>query len=152
MSFHPLWFLLICFSLALSGNAYAAEKKAKISLTGVMILGEYKMAMIDYNGQNLNLKTDDPLGQWQIKTISAREVILYSPKTKKTKVLTLLLPAANELAKIQAKKKASAPKPVANNNNKKSFKPRVIDDEDIPDGHRRVRTPFGDVLVKNDKK
>ena len=111
--------------------------------------------MIDYNGQSLNVKINDPLGQWQIKTISAREVILYSPKTKKTKMLTLLLPAANELAKIQAQKKAATPKSVADNGdnkNKKSFKPRVIDDKDIPEGHRRVRTPFGDVLVKNDKK
>jgi hypothetical protein len=151
MSFRSLS-LLICLSLVLSGNLYAAAKKAKISLTGVMILGTHKTAMIQYNGQSLNVKIDDPLGQWQIKTISAREVILYSPKTKKTKVLTLLLPAANELAKIQANKKITTPKPVSNNEDKKSFKPRVINDKDIPEGHRRVRTPFGDVLVKNDKK
>ena len=41
MSLHPLLSLFICFSLVLNGNAYAAAKKAKISLTGVMILGEY---------------------------------------------------------------------------------------------------------------
>lgn len=29
------------------------------------------------------------------------------------------------------------------------FQPKVIEDKDVPAGHRRVRTPFGDVLVKD---
>lgn len=29
------------------------------------------------------------------------------------------------------------------------FQPKIIEDKDIPAGHRRVKTPFGDVLVKD---
>jgi hypothetical protein len=31
------------------------------------------------------------------------------------------------------------------------YEPKRIADEEIPPGHRRVRTPFGDVLVKEEQ-
>lgn len=154
-----LMLLIVSLSLLPTQDVWAAKKpkkaQEKLALTGVMILGNYKLAMVDYNGQSLNLKLRDPLGEWEVKRIDARTVTLFSTKTKKEKILHLLQPSDDDgkAAKKSAKAKPAAPK--ASNDDKKdnkAFKPRVIEDQDIPEGHRRVRTPFGDVLVKDDKK
>ncbi len=62
-------------------------------------------------------------------------------------------PANNPFAAAAAANAAAAKKetssPSTGQPAGQGFQPKVIEDKDIPAGHRRVRTPFGDVLVKD---
>lgn len=62
-------------------------------------------------------------------------------------------PANNPFAAAAAAQAAAAKKetaaPSTGQPTGQGFQPKVIEDKDIPAGHRRVRTPFGDVLVKD---
>jgi hypothetical protein len=62
-------------------------------------------------------------------------------------------PANNPFAAAAAANAAAAknatPAPPTGQPAGQGFQPKVIEDKDIPAGHRRIRTPFGDVLVKD---
>ena len=58
-------------------------------------------------------------------------------------------PFAAAAAANAAAAKGATPAPATGQPAGQGFQLKVIEDKDIPAGHRRVRTPFGDVLVKD---
>jgi hypothetical protein len=158
-----------CFSLQ---AAIAAED---MSLEGIVILGQQKSAVVLNNGKQVTVKAGDALGEWTVDAIEARQIFLRNVKgeRKELKLKTHLttgnpsdkpadgmgmqgMPAApvnNPFAAAAAANAAAAkgatPAPATGQPAGQGFQPKVIEDKDVPAGHRRVRTPFGDVLVKD---
>ncbi len=162
-----------CFSLQ---AAWAADD---MSLEGIVILGQQKSAVVLNNGKQVTVKAGDLLGEWTVDAIEARQVFLRNAKGehKELKLKTNLNaggspapeakptdamagmgmnaapPANNPFAAAAAANAAAAkgatPAPATGQPAGQGFQPKVIEEKDIPAGHRRVRTPFGDVLVKD---
>lgn len=162
----------LCFSMQ---SAFAADD---MSLEGIVILGQQKSAIISNNGKQITVKVGDSLGEWTVDAIEARKVQLRptadakgarrelklnthlnpadKPTDKPADNMTgapAVPPANNPFAAAAAANAAAAknaiPAPPSGQPPAQSFQPKVIEDKDIPAGHRRVRTPFGDVLVKD---
>lgn len=159
-----------CFSVQI---ALAADD---IFLEGIVMLGE-KSAIVLNNGKQVTVKTGDTLGDWTVDAIEARQIFLKNTKGERKELklktnLNATAPAAppadkpadgmaqqgmtaptNPFAAAAAANAAAAkketPAPPTGQPAGQTFQPKVIEDKDIPAGHRRVRTPFGDVLVKD---
>jgi len=157
-------------------SAFAADD---MSLEGIVILGQQKSAIISNNGKQITVKVGDSLGEWTVDVIEARKVQLRptadakgarrelklnthlnaaaaNPTDKPADNMTAapaVPPANNPFAAAAAANAAAAknatPAPPSGQPPAQSFQPKVIEDKDVPAGHRRVRTPFGDVLVKD---
>ncbi|MEY3219014.1 MAG: hypothetical protein RIT27_371 [Pseudomonadota bacterium] len=169
------WLLPLMMSCAGLSFVHAADD---MSLEGIVILGQQKSAVISNNGKQITVKIGDSLGEWTVDDIEARKVQLRPTADAKgarreLKLNTHINPAANPDAKPTDKPadnmtaappsnpfaaaaaanaaaaKNATPAPPTGQPPAQSFQPKVIEDKDIPAGHRRVRTPFGDVLVKD---
>jgi len=164
-------FLIMCVYLLGIGwlNAVKAAEEGLV-LEGVGIIGEHRYAFVNYKKQSFKVVPQETVDDWLIEKIEPRAIFVRSLKTEKGKE-----GKKNELLEINMDSVSVEPLPTtpktptnnpfqANKTSNESlkspvaakpkpaFKPRVIKDEDIPPGHRRVRTPFGDVLVKDDGK
>ncbi|MDM8545188.1 hypothetical protein QUF61_01705 [Candidatus Venteria ishoeyi] len=149
--------LLICLGLFVH-PVLAADT---IALQGVSTIGEKKYAFISFQGKTFKRREGGTIGEWQIKKIAPRTVQIKSQNKPDMPLqeLTLQSRMTEHTSKPVAKTKPAVPmpfgaKPAAKTSSATApkFKPRTIADEDVPAGHHRVRTPFGDVLVKDAKK
>lgn len=161
-----------CFSIQIT---FAADD---IFLEGIMMLGE-KSAIVLNNGKQLTVKTGDTVGEWTVEAIEARQIFLKNtkgerkelklktnlnasvpatptpatPADKPADAMTGMTAPSNPFAAAAAANAAAAkkevPAPPTGQPPGQTFQPKIIEDKDIPPGHRRVRTPFGDVLVKD---
>jgi len=125
--------LLYAFSTQLS---HADE----LFLEGVSILGSKKTASVVHNDQSLSLRQGDKVGDWTLERIEQRSIYL---KDKAGKLQVLELHSSMSSGATEAATDTGKPEKY------NSFKPRVIKDEDVPEGHRKIKTPFGDVLIKD---
>ncbi|MEM7018496.1 MAG: hypothetical protein AAF512_14285 [Pseudomonadota bacterium] len=123
----------ICCFILLSHSAIA-----DVYLEGISILGSKRSAFVSENGQKFSVAKGDKLGQWIVEKIENRSIILRG-KDGKLKELALHTTLASEAPKqgLQGEQTADG-----------SFKPRFIKDEEVPEGYRKVATPFGDILVQ----
>lgn len=139
-TFAPFYLLGCCLAFNSISSAYAEE----LFLEGVSILGSKKTASVVYNQQAMSLHKGDNIGEWIVDLIEERSIKL---RDKDGKVQTLELHSSiNDSPEEVAP--ASAPADLTDIKTGTGFQPRVIKDEDVPPGHRKVRTPFGDVLIK----
>ncbi len=152
------YYLLGACLLSFSSLLPAADES--LVLEGVGILGQYRYAFVKYKKQSIRVVPNEHLDDWVIEKIEPRSIFVRNKKQNNGELLEFNMdsinieppppstPAIPTLA--NAPNKSATPSVTAKP--QPAFKPRVIKDEDVPPGHRRVRTPFGDVLVKDDKK
>lgn len=145
--------------LLLACMSHLPVSAEEIYLEGISILGSKKTAHILYNGESLTLKPGDEVGEWVLDSLGDRSIFLRPADAKAgdaAKLTELSLhdrlekasAAANPFqAALQNAPAASKEPPPID-----KFKPRRIPDDQVPEGHRRIRTPFGDVLVKEEQK
>ncbi|EIJ42908.1 hypothetical protein BegalDRAFT_2042 [Beggiatoa alba B18LD] len=107
-------------------------------LEGVSILGSKKNAYISFNGGQVTVNEGDSVGTWTVVKIDSRLVTLAAGNGE-VKELPLH-------AQISVDTPPAAEQKPANTNVNVPF----IPDDKVPAGHRKIRTPFGDVLVKDD--
>ena len=129
------------FSLLLSW--FSPLQAEELFLEGVSILGSKKTASVVYNEQSISLHKGDNIGEWRVEHIEERSIKL---KDKEGKLHTVELHSSLSNDKASEQADISELKDVKKGG---GFQPRVIKDEDVPEGHRRIRTPFGDVLIKD---
>lgn len=128
-------------------------------LEGISVLGPKRTAHLVYQGESLSLKPGEAVGEWIVEKIEQRSVLLRpanAPEDADVKLKQLSLhdridgaPAAPQApnpfaAAVESQAKSTEPPEI------NKFKPRRIPDDQIPPGQRRIRTPFGDVLVKDE--
>lgn len=121
------------FILAMLSHTASAE----IFLEGISILGSKRSAFVSEKGQKYSVVPGDKLGEWVVVKIQNRSITLRG-KDGKLKDLPLHTTLASETPKAEDDE-AEASK----------FEPRVIDDEEVPAGYKKVTTPFGDILVQS---
>ncbi len=160
--------ILIVVFLGFGGSLGALEQG--LILEGVGIIGDQRYAFINYKNQPIRVAPQATVDDWLIERIEPRKIFVRSLKkvegqeNQENKLIEINMdsmgtaPPSPDSSKTpphpsqaMPTNQHTPPPPVAAKP-QPAFKPRVINDEDIPPGHRRVRTPFGDVLVKDDKK
>lgn len=145
-------------------NKDKAAQGPKIALDGVVILGDYRVAYLNVGGMQMDVRLGETVDEWRVDRIVPRQVLLRNDKNEELPLSLTTSPppaeppkpppapvAANPFAAALQNQPAQ-PRPAAPPPKPGGFQPRRIPDEEIPEGHRRVRTPFGDVLVKDNKK
>jgi len=147
--------VILTFFLSFSASCFAEDT---LILEGVSIIGSYKTAFLSVNGTKISLNKGDYAGGWRIEEVEPRLIKLRSDKGE-AKELAL----QSRLSEVPPKQ-AETPQPNNGDNNANNtppadgekdknapqpFQPRQIDDKDVPAGHHKVRTPFGDVIVKD---
>jgi len=162
-------------ALVISGVAMLPALAAdELFLEGISILGKQRSALLSLNGKQVSVQPGEEVGEWQVVKIEARAIFLKSTKDPQATELELALhsrlgetppavavenPPAVPAAEVPVPTSAASPPGTPRDpmppeqaapitQTAPIFQPRMIKDEDIPPGHRRVRTPFGDVLVK----
>ncbi len=162
--------LIISAALLLSAPTWAAD----ISLEGVTILGSKKTAYLMVDGEKQAVKIGDAIADWKVTDITPRMVKLRNAEGVEQEVglhSQEAMPAEAAPANTPVENAAPTPQPNVPVDNPftraiqeglkngtiqekpeippaQRFQPRQIPDDQIPPGHRRVRTPFGDILVK----
>ena len=126
-------FCTVCFSTQLLA--------ADIYLEGISVLGKKKTAHLVVDGAQMSAREGEYVGDWQIVEIASRAVTLQSDEG------TSVLPLHSRLDPNQ--EPVAEPPTAVNPPPTPAQQLRVIDDADVPEGYRKVRTPFGDLLVKN---
>ncbi|ALG67430.1 hypothetical protein [Beggiatoa leptomitoformis] len=109
-------------------------------LEGVSILGSKKNAYISFNGGQVTVNEGDALGTWTVTKIDSRAVSL-SATNGEVKELPLHTQMSIETP-------TATPTPAQNPPVNPNL--TVIPDDKVPAGHRKIRTPFGDVIVKDE--
>lgn len=137
-------FVFGMLALCCSWQSYAGE----ISLEGISAVGEKRLAHFSVDGSKVSLKEGDNIGEWILAKVGKRSVFLRDPAAAAIKDAPLTelfihspLPAVNA-AKPADTAAAIVPPPG----------PHIIPDDQVPPGQRRVRTPFGDILIKDEPK
>ncbi|MEN9460765.1 MAG: hypothetical protein RIS84_785 [Pseudomonadota bacterium] len=133
--------ITLCCSL----QSFAAE----ISLEGISAMGEKRLAHFSMDGSKVSLKEGDNIGEWVLAKVGKRSVFLRDPAATNVKdaPLTELFihsPLPTVAAAAAAGKPSDAVVPPPG--------PHIIPDDQVPVGQRRVRTPFGDILIKDEPK
>ncbi len=126
-------------TLIASAGTFADE----LFLEGVSILGSKKTASVVYNEQPMSLHQGDNVGEWTIADIEERSIKLQD---KAGEIHTLELHSSLNKA---GEDEVNPTEELSDVKSGAGFQPKIIKDEDIPEGHRRIRTPFGDVLIKD---
>lgn len=163
----------VCWSFfGLGFAASASMAQEALILEGVGIIGEHRYAFVNYKNHSFRVTPKDMIDNWLIERIEPRTIFVrnvQSPKgdeAKKNELLEINMDSMSteplpeppkgsgifQTPTIPITRPQPATPPAAKPQPQPAFKPRVIKDEDIPPGHRRVRTPFGDVLVKDESK
>jgi len=112
-------------------------------LEGITILGVKKSAYLAVDEGKVTVNEGDKVGKWRVMRIEERSVFLKTDKNE-----TIELPLHSWLK--PESEKDTVPKAEDTPALPETFERVIIPDDQVPDGYRKVRTPFGDVLVKDD--
>jgi hypothetical protein len=134
---------------------------SEIFLEGISILGNKKSAFISIDGNTITAKEGDLVADLTIERIEPKLLYLRSSKGElselglhstvvSTPSVAPIPKNTNPFAEALKAKENNLDNPTEEKPKTQTFKPRRIADEDVPEDKRRVRTPFGDVLI--DKK
>ncbi|OUD15061.1 hypothetical protein TPSD3_05040 [Thioflexithrix psekupsensis] len=130
-----LYLGLLCFILPLPTMA-----QDDIYLEGISVLGDKKTAHVVVNGTQFMVKEQDYVGEWQVNQIEERTVMLSNEEGK---ISTLALQSRlTPVEETPADTTGTPTEPPANTAEVPAS------GEDIPEGYQKVRTPFGDLLVR----
>lgn len=142
--------VLFLLMLSVATTTWAEEE---LFLEGISIFGTKKIAFLKLKGGKTIVKEGDRIAEWTVETIEPRSVLL---KDKDGKTITVELhtniPPLPPSMTTQVPNAAppamsgmqSTPVPA---NQGTTFQRPVVADQDVPPGHRKVRTPFGDFVV-----
>lgn len=129
-------------------SIYAEE----VYLEGISVLGNIKKAYVVMDEGQIPVEQGDELGQWVIEEIHQRAIVLSNARGE-TQVLELysklnVTPPSIDDVPIESIENTEALEILQKIPDGNPFAPRPqIDDADIPEGKRKVSTPFGDFLV-----
>lgn len=130
---------LLCGVVA-TCQVYAADD---MYLEGISSVGKQRVAYVLMNDTKFSLKEGERLTRWKVTKIGQRSVILADAKGSETELVlhnrTPSEPAPPETAveNPQPTEKAKTPETQPSN-------------EDVPKGYRKVKTPFGEVVIQED--
>lgn len=113
-----------------------------IVLEGISAIGDKRTAHFSIDGVKVPLKEGENVGEWIIAKINKRSVMLRDPANSAGKDAPL-----TEMSIHTPVPLVSATPNKANDKPTPPPGPTLIPDDQIPPGQRRVRTPFGDILV-----
>jgi hypothetical protein len=150
-----LW--LLCCVLMVNPVAAMADD---IYLEGISSVGEQRVAYIFVNKAKFSLKEGENFTRWKVTRIGQRSIFLSDIKGKETELvlhnrlppesLDGIIPVAAMSAENSAPANSSTTPSQSDSQpeNKSDKNPPV---EEVPPGYRKVQTPFGEVVVKDDK-
>lgn len=132
--------LLLALCLMMPLSALAADD---IYLEGVSVLGVKKTAHVVINNVKLMVKEQDYVGEWEVVKITDQLVTL---RNEAGELSSLAL--HSRLSPVTEAPAAEAV-PATEKTDEEVFKEVTdITDETVPEGYRKVRTPFGELLVR----
>ncbi len=121
--------LITLFITTYSWNSWAQD----IYLDGVSVLGDKKVAYLTIDNDKVDVEEGEEVATWKVSRIERRAIFLISPDGKETELQlqsTLQMPEEKTV-------EATSAVP-------------VIKDEDVPEGYRKIKTPFGDYVILKD--
>ncbi len=150
--------LLLCLCLA-APFAGAGD----IYLEGISMMGTKKKAFLSVDGQKMTVEPGEIIAdEWLLSRVEQRsiflrkldeegqpaeaeqELILHSRLAEDATADSGTVLVGPDTFKQLAPEGSEVEKPRPS-----TFKPRRIPPEEVPEGHKVLRTPFGDVLVKS---
>ncbi len=130
-----------------------------IYLEGISSVGKQRVAYLFVNKAKFVLKEGENFTRWKVTRIGQRSIFLSDIKGKETElVLHNRLPPESDgvmpVAAMSAENSAPANSSTTSSQSdsppeNKSDKNQIV--EELPPGYRKVQTPFGEVVVKDDK-
>jgi hypothetical protein len=152
-----LW--LLCCVLMLNQVVAQADD---IYLEGISSVGKQRIAYIFVNKTKFSLKEGENLTHWKVMRIGKRSIVLADIKGNETElVLHNRLPpepldgvmpvAAMSAENPAATQSKSDTKSESKSESKAEKSHETQPSEEVPPGYRKVQTPFGEVIVKDDK-
>lgn len=124
--------LVLLFIGTYSCNSWAQN----IYLEGVSVLGDKKIAYLTIDDEKVAINEGEEIATWKVARIERRAIFLVSPDGKETELqLNTNLKVAEEKAAETIVNVPNVP---------------VIKDEDVPEGYRKIKTPFGDYVILKD--
>jgi len=150
-----LW--LLCCVLMFNHVAAMADD---IYLEGISSIGKQRVAYLFVNKTKFSLQEGENFTRWKVTRIGQRSIFLADIKGKETELvlhnrlspesLDGMIPVAAMSAESAAP--ANSPKtPSQSDSQPESKSDKNPPVEDVPPGYRKVQTPFGEVVVKDDK-
>lgn len=112
-------------------------------LEGISSVGKQRVAYVLLNDTKFSLKEGERLTRWKVTKIGQRSVILADAKGSETELLlhnrtpSEAPPPETTVENPQPTEKAKTPETPPSN-------------EDVPKGYRKVKTPFGEVVIQED--
>lgn len=150
-----LW--LLCCVLMVNPVVVMADD---IYLEGISSVGKQRVAYLFVNKAKIALKEGENFKRWKVTRIGQRSIFLSDIKGEETELvlhnrlppelLGGVLPVAAMSAENAAPANSSTTPSQSDSQpeNKSDKNPTV---EELPPGYRKVQTPFGEVVVKDDK-
>jgi hypothetical protein len=140
-----LW-LLCCVLMASQAHAEADD----IYLEGISSLGKQRVAYVFINAAKFSLKEGENLTRWKITRIGQRSIVLADAGGKETELVlhNRLPPEPSEASMVAT---SENPPDTKSDKDAKANKDHAQASEDVPAGYRKVQTPFGEVVVRDDK-
>lgn len=124
----------------------------EVYLEGISVLGNIKKAYVVMDEGQMSVEKGDELGQWVIDEIQQRAIVLSNARGE-TQILELysklnIVPDAEPVEQNATEDNTEALEILQKmpDGNPFASQPQIAD-ADIPEGKRKVSTPFGDFLV-----
>lgn len=131
-------------------NSWAEDE---MYLEGISVLGKDKSAYLSMKGGKIQVHVGERVGSWKVARIEERSVFLTTDKGETTELpLYSRLPVSNnqenenEESPEVGDKKGEADKP-----EKEAEHSPMTNVPEVPPGYRKVHTPFGDFVVKEEE-
>ncbi len=127
-------------------QVYAADD---IYLEGISSLGKQRVAYVLVNETKFSLKEGERLTGWKVTKIGQRSVILADAKGSETELMlhNRMSPESASPELVEKTEKNVQPTPAEKKVTEDAPAPP---NEDVPKGYRKVKTPFGEVIVQED--
>lgn len=142
-----LW--LLC-SVVMAHQVYAADD---IYLEGISSVGEQRVAYIFVNKTKFSLKEGEQFTHWTVTKIGQRSIVLADAKGSETELVLHNRmpsePAPPPVEKVE-ENAPPAPAPTEPTEHKTDKSADTPTTEDVPKGYRKVKTPFGEVIVQEE--
>lgn len=136
-----LW--LLCSAVVVY-QAYAADD---VYLEGISSVGERRVAYVLVNKAKFSLKEGEQLTRWTVTKIGQRSIVLADAKGSETElVLHNRVPTEPESPPV-AENSPSTSTPTEHKADTAADIPAT---EDVPKGYRKVKTPFGEVVIQEE--
>jgi hypothetical protein len=128
-------------------NSWAEDE---MYLEGISVLGKDKSAYLSMKGGKIQVHVGERVGSWKVARIEERSVFLTTDKGESTELpLYSRLPVSNNQENENEESPEVGDKGVVDK--KEEERPPVSNAPEVPPGYRKVHTPFGDFVVKEEE-